>query len=163
MTEWYDDSRAGKREKQQRYEDLRGALFRDLDRDGSRVVSRAEFVRALTSMRSIWKETTAEGANRLFDDITAGFGSVTLAKLDGFLVRTAVQKAIRKYRAAKDEKRGITREAFVSFLVNEGATEKHAAHVWRAVDENRNGLVSLAEFRDYFADMLKADTLVDVF
>ena len=98
---WFDDSRTGKTEKQQRYELLRKNLFNKMDFDSNKIVTKSEFVSALTSPTpstspSIWKVMSVEEANRIYNDITSGFGRVTLAKLDGYLVREAVQLSIRK-------------------------------------------------------------------
>jgi len=165
---WFDSSRVGKTEKQQRYEDLRKAIFQSLDEDGSYTVTRGEFVSALTGPSpsthpSIWRPMSHAEASRIFDDITTGRGKVTLAKLDGYIVTQALHAAIRKYRAAKGDDKQLHEDEFVRFLESEGASHREAERLWHTCDTNRNGKVNLREFRDWAGDLLKLGVLEEKF
>ena len=165
---WYDSSRVGKTEKQQRYEDLRKAIFQSLDADGSYTITRGEFISALTrpspsTHPSIWRTMNEAEAARIFDDITTGRGKVTLAKLDGWVVSQALHAAIHKYRAAKGEDKQLEKPEFVRFLEGEGAPRNVAERLWHRCDTNRNGRVNLMEFRDWAGDLLKLGVLEEKF
>jgi len=165
---WYDSSSQGKTAKQELYEKLRKDIFTRMDADGSYTCTRAEFVSSLTAPTistspSIWKTMSVAEANRIFDDITSGFGSVTIAKLDGYLVQQGKQVAIKKYREAKGADRYVDAKEFVEFLVGEGASRSKAKEEWRNCDYNSNGKVTLTEFRDWAGGLLKVSVLADKF
>ena len=105
---------------------------------------------------------TQEEANHLFNDVTSGRGSVSLAKLDAYVRASAVQEAIRKYRSANDGDQ-LTHVSFMAFMKGEGVHPSDALAMWHRIDENRNGKVNLVEFRDWAADMLKLSTLTETF
>ena len=62
-----------------------------------------------------------------------------------------------------DGSRQLEKAHFIRYMAGEGADEEQAKSLWRSVDYNHNGSVTLSEFRDWSAKLLKLDNLEDTF
>lgn len=113
---WYDDSRKAKSAKMNAYEELRKAIMKATDGDNSRGVTKTEFKHALTHMAD---PLTNKEAADLFNDITnGGFGKITTAKLDGYLDKTAVSKAIHMFKDYKGKDRYLDQAELYKLLTD---------------------------------------------
>ena len=131
------------------------------DGDGSRGVTRAEFIDAMTHMA---EPINAKDAKALFNDITnGGYGKMTTAKLDGYLDKTAVSKAIHMFKEYKGKDRYLDEGELVALLTNEGMSKRAAHRAFQTIDANGNGKITLIEFRDWGGELLKVSVVEDKF
>eukprot|EP00466_Bigelowiella_natans_P011246 jgi/Bigna1/87256/estExt_fgenesh1_pg.C_180100 len=157
---WYDDSRAGRTKKQAEYEALRKAIMNSFDTNSSGKIGKKEFVAALAAMKPPMGK---KNALRLYNDITNGFGTISMAKLDGYLDKTAVSLAIQKYKKMRGSDRYIDPKEFVAYMEDEGLSSRKARTLFRKVDSNHDGRIRLKEFRDWASDNLKVKVIEQQF
>jgi len=143
------------------YESLRKSIMTSFDANKSGKIGKKEFVQAAALMSP---PMSKEAALRLFNEITnGGFGTITTAKLDGYLDKTAVTAAIKKYKKMKGKDRYINPKEFVAYMEDEGLASKKARTLFRKVDGNRDGRLNLTEFRDWASDNLKVRVIQEQF
>jgi len=83
--DWYNDTHKSRAARMTRYEALRKLVFSACDADNSKSITKKEFEKCLCTGNPGWEAMTKEQVDSLYKQITNGYGSITFAKLDGFL------------------------------------------------------------------------------
>ena len=143
------------------YEELRKAIMKATDGDNSRGVTKAEFCEAMQGMAD---PLSHKEAAHLFNEITnGGFGKITTAKLDGYLDKTAVSKAIHLFKDYKGKDRYLDEKELCHLLTDNGMPHSKAKHMFGKIDTRGDGKITLVEFRDWASELLKVSVIEENF
>jgi len=143
------------------------AIFASVDADGSKVITRGEFVGALTTApgESIWGVFTAAAADALFDEIDVSkTGKITKAKFGHFVDVKTIESLQAQFKSAdSDRDRQLTLQEFRGYGRRLGITRQRTDALWAKIDENGNGKINFVEFRNWARDRLAPATVDALF
>ena len=144
------------------------ALFTGLDADNDKVITRDEFVAALTrapTSGSIWRPLSEAQAQDKFKEVDAvGPGRLTKAKLEQFVVVSTITMVRDKFRAADtDRNRQVDKKEFGRFFKAQGVSRERMRQLWAKLDKDGNGKVKYTEWRDWADELLAGETLDEFF